>query len=79
MVTNIKYGGNNTIETQYRIPPVSANPLPFCAHPRVLKSAASPTATICGISNAVARAAPTCSLPSVLETLVVKYDTRYTK
>ena len=59
------YSKNTTPPILYNIPAVKANPLLFVKYATALNIAARTTNIICGVTSAVAIAAPTCSAPSV--------------
>lgn len=78
-ITKKKYNGNNTIATAYKIAPVKANPDLLRKHPNPLKIVARTVQIMCGITSAVAIAAPACSAPLDPPTAPVKYAIMYTE
>ena len=64
IMTNMKYIGNNTSATVYKIAPVNAKPRFFMNKPNPLKSTARAVQIKCGITKAVAIPDPICSAVS---------------
>ena len=59
-MTNIKYKGNNTTATVYKIAPVNAKALFRINNPRALNYAARAVTIRCGATRAVAIPMPIC-------------------
>ena len=75
----MKYNGNKTIDTAYKIAPTKIKARLFKKVPRPLKIIATPSVIMCGMTKAVAMRAPACSEPVVVVLEPIKLAIRKMK